>query len=119
MNVEPITDKQLYALNNNPLFRGALRDEISAEYGRRDFSDQYADELNSDYKQLLPGDANLTVQGKILTVLTAYVFPINSWVAIYLSKGSQIMQKQFWNWLTLGYVLWSVLIIVLLYSFAR
>jgi len=119
MKVELITDKQLYALIHNPYVKSALHAELYAEYVRREFSAARIDELNTTYEALLPPNITLSTTGKLLTVLTAFAFPINAGVLIYHSKGSQAMQKQFWKWMVAGYALWLVIIILLFYYLGR
>src|ERR1700749_4806968 len=108
MNVEQITDKQLYALNNNQFLKTAFGEEFAAEYNRRNFPTEYIEALNTGYEHLLPPKTALSLSGKIVTVLTACFFGFTMIGAIYFSKGSQVFQRQFWNWLVIGYIAWSV-----------
>jgi len=115
MNVHQLSDTQLYALfRNNDLHRD-IRSAVSKEIGKRNFSIDYLDQLGLEFEQRAAASqtGGLSLYQKILIILFPFFIIIHAILAnFHISKGNMFKWKQHWRFVTIGFFIWTIVILL-------
>jgi len=124
MNLSKLTDYQLYELIQNSKLDKDLRNLANSEFNNRKLGIEKIQEIVQRHDtQFEPEkDEPLNAEYKILILLFPLVIPIQSLFATkWLAIGQKRKWKEYWFYLTLGYFIWTILIIAFskYYLFAK
>jgi hypothetical protein len=110
--MEKLSDSQLYALVINHDLSQGLKEKALAEFGKRNFSQQYVDELAYEYETIIPSlNTDLSTWEKVRIIVFPFLLPIQAIIANrYISKGNPKKWKQYWKYLTIGWLVWTILV---------
>jgi hypothetical protein len=121
MTAEKLSDTQLYALAAKASLSPRLRAIILPEFERRNFQPEYLDELRLNYEHIIPSDnAGLSVGEKALIILVAPTLllwflgvPVHCWIVNkYISKGQLRKWQQYWQYITVGFWVWTMVLLL-------
>ena len=114
MQAELLTDTELYILVRNTELSYERKKIINKEFKNRNFSIERIDKLAMAYENVL-GESknNLTVLEKFLIILVPFFPVIHAIIANrHISRGQQRKWKQHWTYVTIGYAVWTLLIVL-------
>jgi len=114
MNVESLSDNQLYTLVQSKELSSEIRQIVLEEFGRRNFSIEQLDKLSMEHEAILSqSEASLTPLEKCLIMLVPFFPVIHAILANrHISKGSRKKWKQHWRFVTIGYIFWTVIVLL-------
>lgn len=117
--MDKLTDFQIYSLVVNRDLDGHLKEEALREFDKRNFPQEYIDQLAIEYEKIIPAiGANLTKLEKAKIIAFPFFIPIQAIIANkYIAQGNIKKWKLYWRYLTIGWVIWSVIIILVLKLF--
>jgi hypothetical protein len=121
MLTDRLTDYQLYALVINQDLDPDLHEQVHAEFKKRNFSQEHIDQLAIEYEKVIPSiNDDLTTWQKIRIIAFPFFIPIQAIIANrYISKGNIRKWKQYWKFLTVGLLVWTIVILVLVKLFYK
>lgn len=115
MDLSKLTDYQLYEIIQNSKLDNALRKLANDEFNSRKLSvDQIQKIVVRHDTQFQPDkDEALKLEYKILVILFPFIIPIQSvFAGKWLAKGHKRKWKEYWFYLSLGYFIWTIVIII-------
>lgn len=117
--MDKITDFQIYALATNLNLDKYLKEQALKEFGKRNFSPEYARRLAIEYERVIPVmDPDFTALERTAIIAFPFIVPIHAIIANkYLAHGNIKKWKLYWRYLTIGWVIWSFIIILVLKLF--
>ncbi len=115
MNISNLTDYQLYELIQNSKLDKDLRNLAKIEFNNRKLGIEKIQEIvqrhNAKFKP--KKDEPLKAEYKLLIIIFPFLIPIQSLFATkWLAQGQKQKWKDYWLYLSLGYFLWSIFVIV-------
>ena len=114
MDISNLSDYQLYELIQNPKMDAEVRRLANIEFDRRRLTlEQIQGIISKHDLQFKPEPAKgLKSEHKLLLILFPFLIPIQSVIAAkFLAKGEKKKWKDYWLYLCLGYLTWTILII--------
>ena len=114
-DVKKLSDFQLYSLFYGKELSPFLKRTVADEFKNRNFSIETLDKLGMEYEKRVGNQSNgLPLYQKILIVLIPFFPVINAILANrHISKKNMRRWKDYWNYVALGYVLWTGVILLL------
>jgi hypothetical protein len=115
MNFSQLSNYQLFEIIQNTSLDSSIREDANTEFDGRKIP---VDEINqqiSKHDSLYKPDreTGLDIKYKfILVVFPFFIFLHNIIAAVILDKGKEYKFKQYWFYLALGYLLWTVIVIL-------
>lgn len=116
MNFSKLTDYQLYEIIQNSRLDEDIRKKANHEFNDRKLSIEQIQKIVAEHdKTFIPGnDEPLKVQYKILVILLPFFIPLHSaFTAKWLAKGQKRKWKDYWFYLSLGYLIWTIVVILI------
>lgn len=122
MNTEQLSNFQLLLLSKNKANNSIVRKLALAEFERRKLNEDEILSLSHKYKEFRNAEKQMSLPkyAKILLLVFApllcgHVLLLilqNIFNAVLLDKGYFKMEKQYWAFITLGYLLWTLLFLI-------
>ena len=115
MNLSQLTNYQLFEIIQNTAIDRDIRKNADTEFNKRKISIDEISELVSIHDSLYKPEkeSGLALKYKILLVLFPFFIVIHNIIAaLILDKGKQYKFRQYWFYITLGYLLWTLLVIL-------
>ena len=115
MDASKLTDYQLYELIQNSKLDKDIRNLANREFDNRMLSiDKIQEIVQKHDSQFKPEkDETLKTEYKILLIIFPFLIPIqSSFASKWLAKGHKRKWKDYWFYLSLGYLVWTILILV-------
>jgi hypothetical protein len=115
MDPTKLTDRQLYALHAGGKLRGAVMQAVAEEFRRRGFSDEHLGRLRSGHNlSPVTPPRKLGTAAKIGILLFPFFVPLRAIDASrFLSAGHEKAWKIYWRYISIGFALWTVLVVLL------
>ena len=119
--MEKLSDFQLYSLVTNKDLDQDLKEKAIAEFERRNFSQEYIDQLSLESENIIPkSNADLTIRQKLGIVAFPFFIPIQAVMANrFISTGEPKKWRQYWSYLTLGWLVWTVIVLLIAKLFLK
>lgn len=120
MKVDQLTNLQLYSLYNNKANNSFIRTITKREFENRKINNVETNDLLSRHSSITKKENQkpLPTFCKILLLLLAPIFSSiflmilhNIAATVLLDKGYFKMQKQYWFFVTLSYLLWTLVLL--------
>ena len=121
MNVDNLSNSQLYAIIQNDKLDASIRNVANEEFNRRNLNIGQIQEIVSQFElQYKPADQKgLDLAYKIFLIAFPAFIMIQMLIAgRYLAKGRKRKWKDFWLYVCIGWIVWTVGFI-LYFRFAR
>lgn len=115
MNFTDLSDYQLYEIIQNLKLDDNIRKQANEEFNNRKLTiDQIQKIIAQHDAAFHPGqDEPLELKYKLLLVLFPFFIPIHSaFSGKWLAKGQKRKWKNYWLYLSLGYLFWTIVIIL-------
>jgi hypothetical protein len=116
MNLSSLTNYQLYEIIQNSKLDSGIRKLANDEFNSRRLSIDEIQKIVSrrDAHFLPEKNESLKLQYKILLILFPFVIPIQSvFAGKWLASGHKRKWKDYWFYLSLGYLFWTITIILI------
>ncbi len=116
MNLSQLTDYQLYQIIQNSRLDNGIRKLANQEFDNRKLSIDQIQALILNHDKHFKPDKEMSLQAglKIAIVLFPFFIPIQSLFAVmWLAKGHKRKWKDYWLYLSIGYLFWTVMVIFL------
>ncbi|RXK60377.1 hypothetical protein ESA94_07865 [Lacibacter luteus] len=110
-----LSNYQLFEIIQNNSLDRVIRNEANAEFDKREISVDEISQLISTHDSLYKPDKETGLDLKykiILVVFPFFIFLHNIIAAIILDKRKEYKFKQYWLYLSIGYVLWTAIVIL-------
>lgn len=114
MDASKLTDQQLYAIIQNNKLEHSVRAAANTEFNRRSIPPSKVEEIITAHdKAFVPDKPEaLKLYWKILLVLLPFFWVIHGLIAgRMLAKGQKRKWNEYWLYLMIGLVLWTIGII--------
>jgi hypothetical protein len=116
MDLEKLSDKQLYELIRNSSISNDMKHLLDAEFLRRNFSIEYIDELSLVYEKA--NDTNpqtgLSLSEKLIIIIFPWIPPLQAIFANkHIATGNKKKWHQHWFYVAIGIGAWLVIVIIL------
>jgi hypothetical protein len=115
MNLSQLTNYQLFEIIQNNSLNSEIRKNANVEFDKRKISIDEINQLISRHDSLYKPDKETGLEIKLKLLLVAFPFFIfihNIVSALMLDKKKEYKFRQYWFYLALGYLLWTVLVIL-------
>jgi hypothetical protein len=115
MNFSQLSNYQLFEIIQNTSLDSSIREDANTEFDGRKIPVDEINQLISKHDSLYKPDreTGLDIKYKfILVVFPFFIFLHNIIAAVILDKGKEYKFKQYWFYLALGYLLWTVIVIL-------
>ena len=115
MDLANLTNFQLYELIHNLKLDKGIRKWANDEFISRKIGiDEIQKLILRHEAQFYPGkDESLRLGYKILLILFPFVIPVQSvFAGRWLAKGHKRKWKEYWFYLSVGYLFWTILVIL-------
>ena len=115
MNLSNLADYQLYEIIQNPKSDKDIKKLANDEFTNRKLSvDQIQKIISIHDAQFRPeNDQALELKYKLILILFPFFIPIQSvFAGRWLAKGQKRKWKDYWFYLSLGYLFWTIIIIL-------
>jgi hypothetical protein len=115
MNLSQLSNYQLFEVIQNTSLDSSLRKVADAELNKRQLSVDEINQLISRHDSLykIDKETGLAMKYKILLIVFPFfIFLHNIISALILDKRKEYKFKQYWFYLGIGYLLWTVLVIL-------
>jgi hypothetical protein len=114
MNPSNLTNYQLYEIIQNSQLDKRIRDIANEEFNNRKLSIDQIQQIIARHDSLFKKtEESLSLKYKTLLVIFPFFIPIQSInAAKFLANGQKRKWKEYWFYISLGYLLWTVLIIL-------
>lgn len=115
MDLSQLSNYQLFEIIQNASLDSNIRKDANAEFDRRKISIDEINQLISAHDSLYKPDreTGLDIKYKIiLVVFPFFIFLHNIIASLILDKRKERKFKQYWFYLALGYLFWTVLVIL-------
>jgi hypothetical protein len=115
MDLSRLSNYQLFEIIQNTSLGSNIRKDANAEFDRRKISVDEINQLISTHDSLYKPDreTDLDIKYKvILVVFPFFIFLHNIIAAVILDKRKEYKFKQYWFYLAVGYLLWTVIVIL-------
>ncbi len=115
MNLSQLTNYQLFEIIQNTSIDSEIRKNADSEFNKRKISIDEINELVSIHDSLYKPskETGLAVKYKILLVVFPFFIIIHNIIAaLILDKGREYKFRQYWFYIALGYLLWTVFVIL-------
>ncbi|MGZ3812689.1 MAG: hypothetical protein ACXVJN_13155 [Mucilaginibacter sp.] len=105
----------------NPELSTELKNKVLIELKKRNFAREYIDQLAIQYGKIIPArGAKLNGWEKVRIIIFPFFVPIHAIYANrYLSKGDVPKWKSYWKYLTLGWLFWTLLMLLIALFFLK
>jgi hypothetical protein len=116
MNLTNLSNTQLYALLQNRRLDSSITQSVRAEWERRQLTAEEVQKFVEHYAVNSPADAGqgLPLQQKIFLILVPAVFTFQILRATRdLANNQRRKWKDFWWYVSIGYFLWTLAIILM------
>src|SRR5258707_8693864 len=120
MSVTFLSNGQLYALLRNKRLADSIHNEVKEELDRRNLSPEDREVLKRQYETLYPptDGPGLSVPEKLFLILIPALFTVQILRATRdLASNQRRRWKDFWLYVSIGYFVWTVAIILLMRNF--
>ena len=110
-----LSNYQLFEIIQNTSLNKSIRNEANTEFDKRKISIDEVSQLVSlhDSRYKPDKETGLDLKYKlILVVFPFFIFLHNIIAAVILDKRKEYKFKQYWFYLALGYLLWTVIVIL-------
>lgn len=109
-----LSDQQLYEIIRNKQISREIRIKAEQELERRNLSVEQLDELSLRFEKRTEASKKpLPLHWKIVLVIFPFFIFIHNIVAsLILDKGQETKWKQYWFYVSLGFLLYTILIFV-------
>jgi hypothetical protein len=116
MNSKELSNYQLFALLQNRRLHSSIKEPLQVEWGRRQLTPEQVQELAARYTIHYPPDdgEGLPLRNKLFLVLVPAVFMYQILRATrHLASNQRRKWKDFWLYVSLGYLVWTVVIVLM------
>lgn len=116
MDLSGVTNYQLYVIIQNTRLDSSIRKLANDEFNNRNLSlDEIQKIVSRHDAQFLPDkNDSLKLQYKILLILFPFFIPIQSvFAGKWLASGHKRKWKDYWFYLSLGYLFWTIIVILI------
>ena len=114
MDSSKLTNSHLYEIIQNSQLDKKIRDIANEEFNNRKLSiDQIQQIIAQHDSHFKKTEESLSLKYKAVLVLFPFFIPIQSINATkFLANGQKRKWKEYWFYISLGYLLWTVVIIL-------
>lgn len=108
MDLEKLSDKQLYELIKNNSLTPEIKNALNNEFLQRDFSIQYIDELSLAYEKIdnQTPQIGLSLSTKISIILFPWIFPLQAIIANkHIANNNKRKWNQHWLFVAVDWIL--------------
>jgi hypothetical protein len=116
MDISRLTNYQLFEIIQNSRLDTEIRKTANDEFNNRKLSAEEIQKIVARHDaQFQPDkDEGLKPEYKLLLILLPFVIPIQSaFAGKWLAKGQKRKWKEYWLYLSLGYLLWTIIVILI------
>jgi hypothetical protein len=119
--MDKLSDFQLYALIINHDLDQDLKQQACAEFEKRNFSQEYLDQLALEYENIIPlSNTTLPIWEKMRIIAFPFIVPLQAILANrYISQGNPKKWKQYWKYLVVCWLVWIFLILLAIKFFYK
>jgi len=111
MDLSSLTNYQLYEIVQNLKLDSEIRKKANIEFNNRNLSVDDIEQIVATHDaNFRPGkDEPLKLEYKLLIILFPFIVPVQSvFAAKWLAKGHKLKWKDYWFYLSLSYLLWTI-----------
>lgn len=113
MQVEKLTDLELYASLYNHLLAPEAKDLVKKEFSKRDFSIGYVDQLAMTYEKSLAPQNTLSLSNKLSIVIFPWIIPLQAILANkHLATNNNKKWNDHWLFVTIGIAFWTIVLLL-------
>ena len=114
MNASKLSDYQLYEILQNDKLQDAIKKIANDEFNKRRLSkDQLQEIIKKHDDHFRPGNEGLAIKYKLLLIALPFFVPIHGIIAARLIPvGQKMKTKQYWFYICVGYLFWTVVVIL-------
>jgi len=116
MDFASLTNYQLYEIIQNQKLDVELRTAANQEFNSRNLSIDKIEEIVFKHEKAFKPDKNepLSIKLRLLIILFPFLVPIQSLFASkWLAQGHKRKWKEYWLYLSIGYLFWTVIVILI------
>ncbi|MBO9682877.1 MAG: hypothetical protein J7502_09465 [Flavisolibacter sp.] len=116
MDLSSLTNYQLYEIIQNIKLDTEIRKAANNEFNNRKLSVDEIQEIvaRQDAHFQPDKDETLKLEYKLLLILFPFVIPVQSvFAGKCLAKGHKRKWKEYWFYLSLGYLFWTIIVILI------
>lgn len=116
MDLSSLTNYQLFEIIQNLKLDVEMRKAANDEFNNRRLGVDEIQKIVARHDALFqPGkDEPLKLQYKLLLILFPFVIPVQSvFAGKWLAKGHKRKWKEYWFYLSLGYLFWTIIVILI------
>jgi len=119
--IEKLSDAQLYALVVNEDLSSDIKAIVVSEFKKRNFSQGYIDQLALEFEAIAPQSKDgLNAWQKAGIIAFPFLIPLQAILANrFISKGYPRKWKQYWQFLTIGMLVWTALLFLIAKLFLK
>lgn len=114
MNISKLTDYQLYVIIQNTRLDKNILTLANNEFNRRNLDTTQLKEIKAQYESQLklPEQKSLQLKTKIFLIIFPFFLPLQSiFAGKFLTKGEKRKWKEYWLYISIGYLVWTIIII--------
>lgn len=113
MQIEKLSDQQLYASLYNPKLSHEIKELLKEEFNKRNFSIGYIDELALTHEKPLSQEAPLSLKQKFFIVIFPWIIPLQAILANkHLATSNKRKWESHWTHVAIGIALWTIVLVV-------
>lgn len=116
MELSSLTNYQLYEIIQNSGLDAEIRKAANSEFNNRKLKIEEIEEIIARHDaNFQPGkDESLMLKYKLLLILLPFLIPVQSaFAGKWLAKGYKRKWKDYWVYLSLGYLFWTIIAILI------
>jgi hypothetical protein len=116
MDLSKLTNYQLYEIIQNSKLDTEIRKTANNEFNNRKLRIEEIQKIVAKHDAQFQPDKNeaLKLEYKLLLILFPFVIPIQSaFAGKWLAKGQKRKWKDYWFFLSLGYLFWTIIAILI------
>lgn len=116
MNMTELSNDQLYAIIQNNKLDSSIRNLANTEFNNRKLTLEQVEEIVKRYEDQFQPDKNegLSLLNKLFLIICPAFFTIQILIAgRYLANNKKKKWKEFWLFVSIGYLFWTVAIILI------
>ena len=116
MDLSSLTNYQLYEIIQNSKLDAEIRKAANNEFNNRKLSIDDVQHIVARHNANFQPDKDepLKLKYKLLIILFPFIIPVQSvFAGKWLAKGQKRKWKDYWFYLSIGYLCWTVIVILI------